>query len=403
MSDNLNIFNNTLLNYSKYPELISLDAANKITAVEKFALDNYYARWNYLLTERRRFIIFHYDQSVTVTKFHQLQDKSNLVFNPNKKDTSCSLNFNLGINGISIMYDVLDVLYDKLCEFEFNRINNDLKKDFNSKVIFAGTREVERTFDTPWKYYQYLRPGYVALKFKDPVSILNQIDTNATFLGRRVVHGVHPVFLRRLRSVESTLDESNSLYAVYESIKDKEIGGFVPRYISGSNDLSLHALGISIDIDSPTNPFIVGNKGIVINKILSYLEYKGKINPVGRVTELLKEEFFGKTISKDDRLREISEALQLFLKEEMPKLNNGVGISSNITNENNDDGISTSLIIEFINVVGWKEVETYRDKGIIDIPFELFDSFRKNKVDCGSDWKGKKDTMHFEISPNEIR
>lgn len=300
--------------------------------------------------------------------------------------------------------DVRAAVHDRMCQLEYARIDARLRIAFEDMRTGYYRQLTGWRFPGPdWRYYQYLRSGYVAAGVDDPVKFINGMEPDIRFLKKKVYCGVHPVFAEKLRRVEARLKREG----VYEDVCRvfagvMNFGGFVPRYISNKRDLSWHSLGIAIDIDGPANPYVIGKSARVVDDILDYMERTGQIRPTLRAgTRLSNEDPRSETsMTKDDRMREISDALQRFLKQWLPEV---TGTSRSVPGTPPEDTLPIALAAELVDALGGEaEARRWMQRGVINLPPALVAALRTEMTRAGLDYTHGKDTMHFELLPEEV-
>ncbi|MBD2077418.1 M15 family metallopeptidase [Phormidium sp. FACHB-592] len=102
--------------------------------------------------------------------------------------------------------------------------------------------------------------------YQNPAKTIFQKIKTAKFLDHSVVGGLHQEFVDRLDDLESELDKQAPGTATKVAAMIQQVVGFVPRLTRDSDaELSNHAYGLAIDIDSSRNPYIA--KQAVINEL----------------------------------------------------------------------------------------------------------------------------------------
>lgn len=307
--------------------------------------------------------------------------------------------------------------YDHLCEIEFLKIRKDLRA----------------SFENGWKTYQNLRPLYLKAGFADPPAEVNKINANATFLGLRIIGGVHEEFEKILKAVERQLTTPGpqSLDQCYNF----EIAGFVPRPISDNKSrLSNHAIGKAIDIDAKHNPQFSHDEAVKIDAVLQWLKrQKSKGVWWLRSYNLSGPYPFSRSLSlgtnMDGSLRHFREMeensawIQCFLREMYPmrkQLKNEAQQASkylkagqktkthtadataNPSAEVAEDAVETyenleRLISALAKAIPSVKPEQAIKTGILTLPPKLFTAMAEAGAQSGLEYEGKKDAMHFEV------
>jgi len=207
--------------------------------------------------------------------------------------------------------NALFYLYDELCKSEFASLEKSLKPSFNNPVQRKGIKE-------PWEYYRWVRQFYFRAGYDNPAAYLNKEIKPVWFLGRPVGGGVNTKMrvILDLAQKETERMGFDAQFEVQKGIQNNP-GGFVPRPIANSNQLSNHSLGQALDFDPSTNPHLVGNPATAIDKVLAWLQSKGKAGPERVKMSLLTicAETEAEAEQNYRKMKAISDALQRFLQE----------------------------------------------------------------------------------------
>jgi hypothetical protein len=379
-----------------FPELIRVGIWDKIPLKDKIILFENYSKWKTLTTtlknrnleNKRKDILINISIPINKSKkkihWDQAREKKYDTINKSYIDV------------------VLFSIYNILCATEFYEIRSDLQDSF--KFISNNSTPFIKGIEPAWRYYQYVRPGYLKEGFNYPVDVINLIS-KISFFDQKVF--VHKFFGEKLKTVESLIPSED-----YENIKnelkkfglkDKKtgkekilFGAFVPRYIEAESSLSGHALGIAIDINYTTNPFIIGNFASCVDDILDYLEKQDNMSRFGRTRQKLNNIMGNQELKIDESLREMSKALQRFLQVWIPKLESG-----KYDHQATPIRLVKNLINSYKN--GFQGVKDLCKNGFITIPSAIFGAMKDAGIKSGIEYKTKKDTMHFEIKPKDIR
>ncbi|HEY9655110.1 MAG TPA: M15 family metallopeptidase [Crinalium sp.] len=132
---------------------------------------------------------------------------------------------------------------------------------------FKGLPSLVRAgFDHSADNYRSTRETLFKDGYQNPAKTIFQKIKTAKFLDHSVVGGLHQEFIDRLDDLESELDKQAPGTATKVAAMIQQVVGFVPRLTRDSDaELSNHAYGLAIDIDSSRNPYIA--KQAVINEL----------------------------------------------------------------------------------------------------------------------------------------
>jgi hypothetical protein len=311
--------------------------------------------------------------------------------------------------------------YDRLCENEFLKINKELRP----------------SFENGWKTYRDLRPLYLKAGFTDPPTEVNKINPKATFLGLRIVGGVHEEFEKILKAVELKLKTPGP--QDLERSYNFEIAGFVPRPISDhKSSLSNHAIGKAIDIDAKHNPQFSHDEAVKIDRVLQWLKLqKSKGAWWLRSYNLTGPHPFSRSLSlatnMDGSLRHFQEMeensawIQCLLREMYPmrqQLKNEAQqaakylkpvhnsksdkLTANSSDEAAEDAVETYENVERLISALAKATPSVKPEqamkiGILTLPPKLFAAMAEAGAQSGLEYEGKKDAMHFEVPSKRSR
>ncbi len=264
------------------------------------------------------------------------------------------------------------------------------------------------SYATPEEKYRvmrgaYYRAGYTSIKS----DILDHISPT-TFFGIPVKGGTHEELSRLLANVEQSVLKINPGVGNRMAAAGFVIGGFVPRFQCGSDQLSNHAFGLAIDIDGTWNPQLKKSK-----------KNKNVIEALKRATGERVDQLFQDSSSIDAirriyaRVEAASKKLQLWLNQFMPKLEQFESERSKLKGDKKakekvaamdgkmksdpDLAALSTLISEFTKPT----IEAWRAYGIITIPKEVVEQFvelgRPNWARWGGEYEDTKDIMHLEL------
>lgn len=244
----------------------------------------------------------------------------------------------------------------------------------------------------------YYRAGWPCMK-RD---VFDQI-VPATFFGTTVIGGVHRELAAVLRAVEDEIGKTNPQLA-NERAAGFVIGGFVPRFQAGSDQLSNHAYGLAIDIDATWNPQV---KSAAAR--LAFARATG--DDIGR--SLYAASSLDGVEKTYQRVAAMSVRLQEWLNEWLPQYEQLVRLRTDAAKDpkgkekvvsidnqiRSDPDLSAlaTLISEYTRdtVLAWKAY------GIVTIPSAVIKAFiaagRQNGARWGGQYDNTKDIMHLEL------
>ncbi|MFL4981016.1 MAG: hypothetical protein ACJ8FU_06805 [Xanthobacteraceae bacterium] len=274
---------------------------------------------------------------------------------------------------------------------------------------------------TPEQHYFYMRPLYYAAGFDNPAqSFLSKINPYV-FLGKKIPGGVHDALVPGLDKVASILDGAypGLSASVAASIRSQD-GGFVPRFIAGSSELSNHAFGLAVDIDPPSNPHVKGRIIPLLNEVVkrqtgrdfdfgsqyaSGKVWSGILSDEGRITVTYLYADVG------------AAAVQEWLKANLATYEQclqdiAAGTKRNATDDDRQNAELAKLAIDnerdlqlmrlLQAQTNLATLNTWRQSGIQSLPFALVwalkQAFKGNRAfRWGQEYKSSKDAMHFEL------
>lgn len=288
-----------------------------------------------------------------------------------------------------------------------------------------------------------LRGGFCAAGYERPAAIIDDIEPEGTTLlfGRRVQQGMHRELARRIADLETGMPPEVQI-AMRRAIGDqvRDILGFQPRRIAGSDQLSHHAFGLAIDVDAVTNPHIKNKEVLAVLKEVT----KGSQSaPDGfdfgqRFIEPPKEgqETEVDYVALHAKAREASEVVRVWLEKaygrraqlragadlsrenikrfevELSKAKKTNAPASQIAEieakikaardelkewqqaESDDADLAKLKILERYH---GKDVRSWAAYGIVTVPLELVVALQRVGLTWGMQWKASKDVMHLEL------
>jgi hypothetical protein len=248
-------------------------------------------------------------------------------------------------------------------------------------------------------YYLYMRPLYYQYGYNTPFETIFSRIGPANFLEKKVVGGLHEKLRTRLPDVEKTLNEWSPGLASRVAKEITRIGGFVPRYIAtkegqtGPQKLSNHAFGLAVDIDSDWNPHIKDRSVIDVLTEITGFKYGEKFDPKasGDKVFIATQEW--------QKSREASDKLKIWLGKYLPIYEAQSNSSQQL---DADEKLQLKRIGILVRFHGLNNVKEWKEHGIQSLPHELVAAMLKNGITWGEDYKGSKDSMHFELWPKDV-
>jgi hypothetical protein len=289
-----------------------------------------------------------------------------------------------------------------------------VRKEFNSLVPFVR-KQFEPILIPPYvdpyataeeKYRgmrgAYYRAGWPFIK-RDVLDLI----APATFYDSPILTGVHKELALVLKSVELEIKKGKPDLDRWLRAGKFSIGGFVPRLIAGSNELSQHAYGLAIDIDATWNPQV--KKGLKSADAMSAFQ-----RATGEKLDVGFSDKASNYVQKIyDRMADISNKLIAWLKkfmsryeqlhEEMAKVKNDPKqkkkyeeLQKELTRDPDLSALDT-----LIRIYSKETVLTWLAYGILSIPRDVTEAFlrlgHENAARWGGEYEGSKDNMHLEL------
>jgi hypothetical protein len=317
---------------------------------------------------------------------------------------------------------------------------------------FKGLPSIVRAgFDHSADNYRSTRETLFKDGYQNPAkTIFQKIKANVKFLGHSVSCGLHQEFIDRLDDLESELEKQAPGTAAKVAAMIQQVVGFVPRLTRDSDaELSNHAYGLAIDIDSSRNPYIA--KQAVINELnwvvrdLNF-DFGKAIEPsiswgdAAAITRLHE-----KVAAASDKLktwlqqylapynalkRQIEEAQQV-LKELDKQLKQAKAAQQAAQPNSDAHKQATAAIaqlqteiktqqeivktaettikadenlthLQALDALHGKDLLEWSQYGIQSIPLELAIAMNVLGFRWGQQYKNKKDGMHFELLAEEV-
>lgn len=301
----------------------------------------------------------------------------------------------------------------------FTAFHNKVSAEFQSlpKGWFADP-DGERT---PEQHYSYMRVRYYMVGFNSPAQTCLLKIRRFAFLGKNVPGGVHEAMVPGLTQVAFILDnELPGLSARVAAVISSQDGGFVPRKIAGSSDLSNHAFGLAIDIDPPTNPHV---KGKVIPLLNEVVKRKAGLDFDFGSSYGSGKDWSG-VLSDERRLKvtylyasRASKAVQGWLQENMGTYDQcvrdvaaggraGATAADKANTQQAQMAIDNERDLQLIRLLEKETdratLDQWRQHGIQSLPYELVSAINRAFAanPCfrwGQEYQSSKDAMHFEL------
>lgn len=255
------------------------------------------------------------------------------------------------------------------------------------------------------EFYKVMRPVYYNLGYTHPAGSIFDKIKDFTIFQHKVGCGLHEKFIDFLKDLRDS-------YPSLAAFDFDNSGGFVPRNIAGSEQISNHAFGLALDLKPESNPRIATKEAIEeLNAVVKdegggdfdFGELPGGPNATpGQM---------------DSDSRRASEAVGCWLDEHLPKykllvekLAKGGDEAKKAQKEM--DGDRDLRRLKTINKsFSVKQLETWRQNGIYTLPFSLVISMQSlassHKYSgvgfrYGGNYNHSKDYMHFEMQYSKV-
>jgi hypothetical protein len=245
----------------------------------------------------------------------------------------------------------------------------------------------------------YYRAGWTCIK-RDILDLI--VPTK--FFGAPVIGGTHRELNAVLAAVEQDVRKTSPGLAGQPNAAGFVIGGFVPRFQAGSEELSNHAFGLAIDIDPTWNPQL---KSPAARKAFA----RATGDDIGRALYAASSMDAVRQIYA--RVKLMSDRLKKWLDEWLPKYEQ---LQKDRTAARKDPNgkqrvfaIDTELkanldlaaLVALIDEYTLPTVQSWQIYGIGTIPPEIIEAFetlgRKNGARWGGRYEESKDVMHLEL------
>jgi uncharacterized protein (DUF4415 family) len=293
-----------------------------------------------------------------------------------------------------------EMLFAQAVEAEYDGLNAEAKPSF---AVAKG-----EPFASPAEKYRVLRAVYYRAGWTSARTHIFEHIVRADLLGVRIVGGVHDVMLPVLERMERDLPEATKAGFAAGTLG---VGGFVPRFIAGTDTLSNHAFGLALDIDPTWNPHVKG-----AGDVAAFRRATG-----ADLGDLL---FRGSESSQETRRRmaEVSELLKPWLATWLPVYQQYGDAAdrarkartqierdtarrevAEMERDMNDNPASADLraLHTMVRNHTLATVRAWAVHGITTIDPDVIEAFREAGSDYqarwGAEYKGSKDMMHLEL------
>jgi hypothetical protein len=289
--------------------------------------------------------------------------------------------------------------YEASVKIEFNSLRSDVRRNFEPIKIVPYI-DPDITADEKYRRMRgaYYRAGWMCMK-RD---VFDKI-VPATFFGATIRGGAHSEMNELLRQVEQAVRASNPGVADQIKAGGFDIGGFVPRFQAGSNQLSNHSWGLAIDSDAAWNPQLKSPKARAAFKRATGDDIARLAYPASSADSVDKTY---------DRIAEMSKHLMDWLNEWMPKYDQLQEDRRNARAKKDDQKLAAlnreaaanpnlAALQTLIDEYKIKTVQSWRAYGIVTIPKDIVKAFlrlgKKNGARWGGQYEDTKDIMHLEL------
>jgi hypothetical protein len=308
---------------------------------------------------------------------------------------------------------------------EFGRFPTHVQTAFSSTAPLNRVTPSQRVV-TGVSSYAFIYSRLWKAGSLNPTGLFSRMQ-RATLLGREIANGVHPVVIDRLGELASQepVDELHAQMAP----EIKELIGFQPRRIAGTEALSNHVYGLAIDINASWSPHIKSPATIEIIKRHTdppvdfgrpFLEPGQSIDEVDlklkRASNQIRK-WLAVALRQQTQLASIRAAAETQKNGAESKLWNAqtdadrAAAQTELTqaeqeldrarSEENasDDAVEVN---ELINEWGRATLENWERVGLFTIPIKLAKELTRRGFGWGAEWSTHKDVMHFELDPRLV-
>jgi hypothetical protein len=240
-----------------------------------------------------------------------------------------------------------------------------------------------------YAYYTGVRAEFYRAGYADPAgTVFSQIQP-AALLGKKVIGGLHPIFIERLSGLEALLNSWSPGLAQRVAAQVESVGGFVPRNIDTGGKkvvLSNHAFGLAIDIDAATNPQFRNTKVIALLKQITGFDFSQEFQPKDRdISEM------DRAIRIYSLVGEASDRLRAWLVRYLPVYEAETAARVCETPEGQTIADLVKAGVQLNVLKKWSR------EGIETIPMALAAAMATLGFRWGASYRESKDIMHFEL------
>lgn len=318
-----------------------------------------------------------------------------------------------------------DRLFTGRLEAEFNSFGDEVRGAFAANAQTNGAKKGDGLAS-----YRYIRARLWRLGWLDPPTIFRQIvpagkvAESATLLGAPIQWGAHALLLETLGELAAPQGHAPPV---------RDVIGFQPRRIAGSEALSNHVFGLAIDIDPTSNPHVVSKRVREIFTQHSGLDFmQPLVIPKGKDAS---ETMFRNLSGASERFRRwlatalpIERKLVAAHKDAILKLAIAEGAldrtmdadmrsAAEAQHEAAKRELAAAEFAVSNSAEAWEvgqlreqwggAVDKWQATGIISLPFGVVQSLKALSKDdpslqlrWGAEYEKSKDTMHFELLPD---
>jgi hypothetical protein len=272
-------------------------------------------------------------------------------------------------------------------------------------------------YATSRQKYHGLRPAYYRAGWRCPKQVFDRIKApseGAVLLGYPIAGGIHEELLAVFAKLPAALDAREPGLADRVRQQVFSIGGFVPRVVEGSAELSNHAFGLAVDLDPDWNPQFKGAEVLAVLKRVTGFDFGRTLYPASA------EDRIGAIAAQIERA---SARLKAWLATALPAWETGRaglrGLQATLAAAKTaadrrqaaadlkaaqaafDADPDRHGVDVLVRAYTERTVRGWAAYGIQTIPKELVEEFKKLGAAFGARWGGEYDTtkdgMHLEL------
>ncbi|GGO83289.1 hypothetical protein [Nonomuraea cavernae] len=267
----------------------------------------------------------------------------------------------------------------------------------------------DEPFGSDLEKYRFMRAVYHREGWRCPHTAIFAHIVPATFFGRPVAGGVHSTMLPLLARVEAFVRRLNPAAARQMSGETFSVGGFVPRHVAGSDELSNHAFGLALDIDPDWNPMLKGNVVLVAFRRATGVDFGQWLYAASSVDALA--EVYKRVAAASERLKVwLRRLLPAYHDEEIMRADLDRALKKASTRaaaraklKELDEQVSgdpdRAALKVLVDAYGITRVRGWADHGVITIPAAVVHAWEGAHPLCrwGGNYQHSKDMMHLEV------